>query len=71
MKIKKATTLHKQLRRLQKRFADEPAEAFGLHLLAVYKSGYREGYKDGSRDTEYLQHCGLQPLGDDRGRSRR
>ena len=66
MKIKKATTLHKQLRRLQKRFAAESAEAFGLHLLAVFKSGYREGYKDGCRDTE----C-LQLFGDNRGRSRR
>ena len=55
MKIKKATTLHKQLRRLQKRFAAESAEAFGLHLLAVFKSGYRAGYKDGCRDTECLR----------------
>ena len=66
MKFKKATTLHKQLRRLQKRFAAESAEAFGLHLLAVFKSGYRAGYKDGCRDTE----C-LQLFGDNRGRSRR
>ena len=55
MQIKKATTLHKRLRRLQKRFADEPAEAFGLHLLSIYKSGYREGYKDGRRDAECLR----------------
>lgn len=44
------TRLHKRLKKVQRRFSSESPEAFGLHLLAVYKHGYNAGYRDGHSD---------------------
>lgn len=54
MSKQKPVSLHKRLRAQQKRFARETPEAFGLHLLRLYKQAYNQGYADGYHDGKIV-----------------
>ena len=51
---RKSVSLHKRLRAEQKRFTRETPEAFGLHLLRLYKQAYNQGYADGYDDGKIV-----------------
>ena len=54
MSRQKPVSLHKRLRAQQKRFTKESPEAFGLHLLRLYKQAYNQGYADGYHDGKIV-----------------